>query len=332
MDDLAEGRIAAELHVGSWPPSVTQTLLHKSDGKLTLTVRGKPSGRMRVALEREGFQPLVVRTMHLRLRTPTVLKIQVVWRGNDAVVAAAGQVIGSTAKFDPAGVVSPAEVEQSAPPVDHVDNARMRELRCRQAAAMVSGSISAGSLAERCLAELVPSALVVEDLAGLVRQGRRHHLPGLIMGIRRLVQGDDQGPALLQFYAGLVDAPLILHVPLAAPSGDDPAALLAAAFDASPVRDAGHELAIDLDAWLRQEARWLGTSLPVGWLLRQAELAVAARQIMGGSSVMHEDLVRSLLVIDALCRLAECLCMLAHRLVPERSAGFDEASKIRVSV
>ena len=38
-----------------------------------------------------------------------------------AVVAAAGQVIGSTEQFDPEGVVSPAEIEQSAPPVDHVD-------------------------------------------------------------------------------------------------------------------------------------------------------------------------------------------------------------------
>ncbi len=70
MEDLAEGRVLAELQVGSWPPTVTQTLLHKTDGRLALTVRGKPSGRLWVALDRAGFAPIVVRTAHLRLRTP----------------------------------------------------------------------------------------------------------------------------------------------------------------------------------------------------------------------------------------------------------------------
>ena len=37
-------------------------------------------------------------------------------------------------------LVSPAEIEQSAPPVDHVDNARMRELRRSQAASFVAAS------------------------------------------------------------------------------------------------------------------------------------------------------------------------------------------------
>jgi hypothetical protein len=325
MDDLAEGRVVAELQISSWPPPVTQTLLRKSDGRLTLAVRGKPSGRLRVSLEREGYAPIVVRTVHLRLRTPTVLKVQIVWRGDSAAVAAAGQIIGSTAEFDPVGVVSLAEIDQSAPPLDHVDNARMREVRAKQAKALVSGSMSAGMLAEQCLADLMPAVLVVEDLADLVRQGRSHHLAGLIAGIRRLVQGDEHGPALLQFCAGLLDAPLTLHVPRAQASGEDPVVLLAAAFDVSPERSAGHELAIDLDAWLRQEVRWHGTGLPVGWLLRQAELAIASRQGTQGNVALSEDMVRSSLVGDALCRLARCLGVLARRLFPERPQDAAEA-------
>ena len=313
MDDLAQGRVAAELQIGAWPPPVTQTLLRKSDGRLMLTVKGKPSGRLRVALERDGFEPIVVRTVHLLLRAPTLLKIQIVWRGDDAVVAAAGQVIGSTEQFDPEGVVSPAEIEQSAPPVDHVDNARMRELRRSQAASFVAASAAGGALAERCLADLAPAALALEDLAALVRQGRRHHLAGLLAAVRLLVQGDDHQPALLQFCAGLLDAPLNLHVPLAAPAGEDPAALLAAAFDAAPTRDDSHGLAIDLDAWLRQEARWPGGSLPVGWLLRQTELAVAPGRTLRGGAVLHEALARSPQVGEALCRLAEGLGALARQ-------------------
>ena len=315
MDDLAEGRVAAELQIGAWPPPVTQTLLRKSDGRLMLTVKGKPSGRLRVALERDGFEPIVVRTVHLLLRAPTILKIQIVWRGNDAVVAAAGQVIGSTDQFDPEGVVSPAEIEQSAPPVDHVDNARMRELRRTQAASFVAASAAGGALAERCLADLVPAALALEDLATLVRQGRRHHLAGLIAALRLLVLGDDHQPALLQFCAGLLDAPLNLHVPLAPPPGDDAASLLAAAFDTSPTRDDAHGLAIDLDAWLRLEVRWPGGSLPVGWLLRQTELAVVPGRILRGSTVLHQELAHSPQVGEALCRLADCLGALTRRLL-----------------
>lgn len=326
MDDLVEGRVAAELHIGSWPPPITQTLLSKSDGRLALTVRGKPSGRLRVSLERDGFAPIVVRTVHLRLRTPTILKIQIAWRGTDAIVAAAGQVIGKSAEFAPEGVVSPAEVERSAPPVDHVDNDRMRELRRRQAAAFVSGSISAGALAERCLADLAPAALVVEDLATLVRQGRGHHLPGLIAALRRLVLGEDREPAILQFCAGLIDAPLLVHVPLAVPAAaTDPAAMLAAAFDASANRDATHGLGIDLDAWLRQEARWSGASLPIGWLLRQAEIAVGPRRSAPGGAMLPEELVRSPAVSEALCRLADCLCLLARQLTGEQRNDGDDA-------
>jgi hypothetical protein len=314
MHDLAEGRVIAELQISSWPLPVTQTLLHKSDGRLSLTVRGKPSGRLRVAVERAGFASIVVRTKHLRLRTPTVLKMQISWRGNDAVVAAAGQTIGSTAEFDPAGIVTPEEVEQSAPPIDHVDNALMRELRRKQAAAVVSGSMSAGALAERCFADLIPVTLVIEDLADFVRQGRGHHLQGLIAAIRRLVQGDEGQPAMLQFCAGLLDVPLIFYVSHTAPAGDGPECLLAEALDASPVRDTAHEFAIDLDAWLRQEVRWAGDRLPVGWLLRQAELALGPRRSMQGDAILQEKLVRSPLVCESLCRLAQSLGLLARQL------------------
>jgi hypothetical protein len=337
MDDLAEGSVYAELQVGSWPPPVTQTLLRKNDGRVALTVKGKPSGRLRVALERAAFEPIVVHSAHLLLRTPTILKLQVAWRGNEAVVVAAGQVIGSTAEFHPDRVVGPTELERGASPmdpvyhvdpVDHVDNPHMRERRRRQAVLLVSGSVSAGALAEQCLAELVPAARVLADLAAFVRQGRLHHLPGMASAIGLLVRGDDHQPALLQFSAGLLDAPLILHIPPAMPSGDDPASLLAAAFDASAVRGAGHELAIDLDAWLRQETPWLGGSLPVGWLLRQVELALAPRRTTRDGGVLHEDLVRSPVVSEALCRLAECLCELADGLVAGRIDASDESLSV----
>jgi hypothetical protein len=319
MDDLAEGSVFAELQIGSWPPPVTQTLLRKSDGRLALSVRGKPSGRLRVALERAGFEPLVVRTVHLRLRTPTILKVQVVWRGDDAIVAAAGQVIGSTAEFDPAGVVTPAEVAQSAPPVDHVDNARMRELRRKQVVSLLPANEPASASAERWLADLRKTAFILEDLGALVRQGRRHHLPGMMAAIRLLVLGDAEEPALLQLCAGMLDAPLIVHVPVTAPHGDDPAALLAAALDVSTGRDAAHGLAIDLDAWLRQEVPWLEARLPVGWLLRQAELALIPRRTKQAITVLQDDLVRSPSVTRALCGLGQCLCGLAHGLVIGRT-------------
>jgi hypothetical protein len=315
MDDLAEGSVFAELQIGSWPPPATQTLLRKTDARLALTVRGKPSGRLRVALEREGFEPIVVRTLHLRLRTPTVLKVQVAWRADQAIVVAAGQVIGSTAEFYPEGVVTPAEVAQSAPPVDHVDNARMRELRRKQTASFLSGSASTDVLAERWLTGLRETASTLEDLSGLVQQGRRHHLAGMMAALRRLVLGEARQPALLQFCAGIVDAPLILYVPAAAPHGDDAASLLASAFDATTARDADHGLAIDLDAWLRQEVPWLEAHLPVGWLLRQAELALTPGRVGQGISVLHEDLIRSPSVTRALCALAESLCGLADGLV-----------------
>lgn len=327
MADLAEGRVVAELQIGAWPPSATQMLLSKSDGQLSLTVRGKPSGRLRVVLERAGFEPIVVRTMHLRLRAPTVLKVQIAWRGSEAVVAAAGQMIGSTADFIPEGVVSQPEIDRSAPPVDHVDNQRMRELRRKQVSAVVTNSMSAGVVAERYLDGLVPAASVLEDLVVLVQQGRRHHMPGLLAALRQLVQGDDHQPALLQFCAGLLDAPLLLHVPASAPAGGDAASLLAAAFDATVSGDVGHGLAVDLDAWLRQEVPWLEATLPVGWLLRQVEIALASPHSARGGSILDGAVVDSPIVLEALCRFAQTICVLARKLAKPIDAADDSVDE-----
>lgn len=312
MDDLAAGNVFAELQIASWPPAVTQTLLRKSDGRLVLTVRGKPSGRLRVALERAGYAPIVVRTVHLRLRAPTVLKVNVIWRGAVAAVVAAGQVIGSSQAFEPDGVVTPAEVEQTAAPTEHVDNARMRDLRRRQVASFVSGSISAGALAERWLADLGENVHVVGDLATLVLQGRHHHLPGLLHAVRLLVLGDEREPALLQFCAGMVDAPLTLYAPASPPKVEGPSELLAAALDVAQERDAQHDLAIDLDAWLRHDVPWTDGSLPLGWLLRQVDEALLPERVRQKTAFIAEDTLSSPIVIDALGELALCLCQLAE--------------------
>jgi hypothetical protein len=313
VDSLADGSLFAELQISTWPPAVTQTLLRKSDGQRTLTVRGKPSGRLRVMLEREGYQPIVVRTVHLRLRAPTVLKVNVAWRGAEVVVAAAGQVIGSSHEFVPQGVVAPAEVEQTAAPIDHVDNARARDLRRRQIAALFSDRGAAEALAARWLADLGQSANVLADLATLVRQGRLHHLPGLVRGIRQMVMGDDRNPALLQFCAALIDAPLALYVPTAPAKPEQPSLLLAAAFDVASARDPGHGLAMDLDVWLRHDVPWLnGASLPLGWLLKQTENALSPARLTQGASVVGADMIQA--AAAALCAVAGCLCLLAAQI------------------
>lgn len=314
VDDLADGSLFAELQITSWPPAVTQTLLRKSDGQRALTVRGKPSGRLRVALERPGYPPIVVRTVHLRLRAPTVLKVNVAWRGTEMVVAAAGQVIGSSHEFDPQGVVTPAEVEQTAAPIDHVDNARARGLRGRQVAALFSDRGGAAqALAARWLADLGQAANVLADLATLVRQGRRHHLPGLVRGIRQMVMGDDRDPALLQFCAALIDAPLVLYVPAAPAKPEQPSQLLAAAFDVASARDPGHELAIDLDVWLRHDVPWLnGASLPLGWLLKQTDEALLPARLKHDAPALGADMIQA--AVEALCEVAGCLCLLAAQI------------------
>lgn len=314
VDSLADGSLFAELQISAWPPAVTQTLLRKGDGQRTLTVRGKPSGRLRVALEREGYQPIVVHTAHLRLRAPTVLKINVSWRGTDMVVAAAGQVIGSSREFDPHGVVAPAEVERTAAPIDHVDNARARDLRRRQIAALFSDSGGAAdALAARWLADLGQAANVLADLATLVRQGRRHHLPGLVRGIRQMVLGDDRDPALLQFCAALIDVPLLLYVPAAPAKPEQSSRLLAAAFDVASARGPAHELAMDLDVWLRHDVPWLsGASLPLGWLLKQAEDGLLPSRLKHGASVIGPEMIEP--AVEPLCDVAGCLCLLAAQI------------------
>jgi hypothetical protein len=310
MDDLAAGNLFAELQIASWPPPVTQTLLRKNDGRLALTVRGKPSGRLRVALERAGYEPIVVRTVHLRLRAPTVLKVNVIWRGDVAAVVAAGQVIGSSQTFVPEGVVTPAEVEETVAPTDHVDNARMRDLRRRQVAAFVSQSMSAGGVAEQLLADLGEDMQVLRDLAKLVLQGGHYHLPGLLRAMRQLVLGDEREPALLQFCAGMLDAPLILYAPVTVPKADTPAALIASALDVASVRDPQHELAIDLDAWLRHDVPWTDGGLPLGWLLRQMDEALRPDRLR--PTVVEAETLRAPLVVEAVARLAVCLCGLAE--------------------
>ena len=77
--------------------------------------------------------------------------------------------------------------------------------------------------------DLGEDAQVLGDLATMVRQGRHHHLPGLLHALRLMVLGDEREPALLQFCAGLVDAPLILYVPLSPAKAQTPVDLLAAA-------------------------------------------------------------------------------------------------------
>jgi hypothetical protein len=310
VDSLADGSLFAELQITAWPPAVTQTLLRKSDGQRTLTVRGKPSGRLRAMLEREGYQPVVVRTVHLRLRAPTILKVNVAWRGTDMVVAAAGQVIGSSREFDPKGVVALAQVEQTAAPIDHVDNERARALRSRQAAALFSDRAAAEALAARWLFDLGVAGKVLADLATLVRQGRRHHLPGLVHGIRQMVTGDDRHPAPLQLCAALNDAPLLLYVPAAPAKPEQPARFLAAAFDVASARDAGHGLAMDLDVWLNHDVPWLnGASLPLGWLLQQTSNALSPARLRQGAIVVGADIMQA--AIAPLCEVAGCLCLLA---------------------
>jgi hypothetical protein len=106
-DDLTEGNLFVEVQVPTWPPGVRQTLMRHRDGRRALTIRAKPSGRLRVELARSGHSSMVVRTVHLRLRAPGLLRLNVVWRGDDDVVAAGGQIIGTSSEFSPAGMVAP---------------------------------------------------------------------------------------------------------------------------------------------------------------------------------------------------------------------------------
>ena len=182
-DDLTEGNLFVELQVSSWPPPVTQSLLRKRDARQGLTIRAKPSGRLRVELERMGYAPLVVRTVHLRLRPPGLLRLNVAWRGNEAVVAAGGAVIGTSSDFAPEGVVSPDVVQETEAPLDHVGNEQAREMRRRNAALMLQRIAVDDAEVGRWFGALALQAQVLADLVELVREGRRHHLPGLVAAV-----------------------------------------------------------------------------------------------------------------------------------------------------
>lgn len=314
-DDLAEGNLFVELQVSSWPPAVTQTLLRKSDVRHGLTIRAKPSGRLRVELQREGYEPVIVRTAHLRLRPPGLLRLNVAWRGSEAVVAAGGAVIGTSSDFAPEGVVAPAIVQETEAPPDHVGNEHARELRRRNAALMLQRIAIDEAEVGRWFGALALQAQVLADLVELVREGRRHHLPGLVGEVARLAGGER---SLLQWCAGLVEAPLPVYATTAPPAhAGTVEVLIASAFDVAPVRGPQHELAVDLDVWRRHEHAWLGgRALPVEAVLLAIDAALATPPV--GQPLSEEDLaIRAALgrpgvAVDALCAFATVACDLAR--------------------
>jgi hypothetical protein len=321
-DDLAVGNLFVELQIPSWPPPVTQTLLRNRDVRGGLTIRAKPSGRLRVELLREGYAPVIVRTQHLRLRAPGLLRLNVAWRGNDAVVAAGGQVIGTSSAFNPEGVVAPETVEETAAPLDHVDNERARVSRRHHAEALLQQVEADAAHAAGWFAALSTTAQVVTDLAELVREGRRHHLPGLIDGLARMVTSD---APLLQWCAALLDAPLPVYAPRALPRETAPAALLVSAFDVAPARSPRHELAVDLDVWLHHEHPWrAGRSVPVEALLLAADEALTPPR---PDHVDSEDdrAIRAAFqkpeTVAALCAFASTVCTLAMAVAGQAAGG-----------
>jgi hypothetical protein len=310
-DGLWEGNLFVELQVPSWPPAVTQTLLRNRDGRLSLTIRAKPSGRLRVELVRAGYGPLIVRTVHLRLHTPGLLRLNVAWRGDAAVVAAGGQIIGSSTEAIPEGVASPETLEETMAPLDHVDNDRARAERRRRADVFLQGREVGDLQLRRWIAALDDTARSLNDLSKLVQQQHYHHLSGMVDALVRLLCGDG---ALLQWCAGMLDAPLIVYVPSTPPQAGPPAALLAAAFDVAAARGTRHALAVDIDVWLRHEQTGLAARpLPVEALL----LAISATLAPRPDHVDSEDdrLIRGCLrqpqVIATLCAFATAICGMA---------------------
>lgn len=314
-DDLTEGNLFVELQVSSWPPPVTQTLLRKRDARQGLTIRAKPSGRLRVELERAGYAPLIVRTVHLRLRPPGLLRLNVAWRGNEAVVAAGGAVIGTSSDFAPEGVVSPDIVQETEAPLDHVGNEQAREMRRRNAALVLQRIAVDDAEVGRWFGALALQAQVLADLVELVREGRRHHLPGLVAAVARLSAGEQP---LLQWCASLIEAPLPVYATSSPPAHAGSAdILIASAFDVAPARGPGHELAVDLDVWRRHEHAWLGgRALPVEALLLAIASSLATPPV--GRSLSEEGLaIRAALAgpgaaVEALCRFAGAVCDLAR--------------------
>lgn len=316
-NDLDEGSVFTEFQVSSWPPPATQTILRKSDSRQGLTIRAKPSGRLRVELVRQGYQPVVVRSKHLNVRTPTLLRLKVVWRGMEAAVAANGQVIGTSSDVFPEGFVTPAEIQQTEALTDHVDNERARASRLQRAKLMRARLGPEGAQLESWFASLATARQVVADLAGMVREGRHHHLAGLTAELSRLIVGGQRNEPLLQWCAGLVDKPLLVYAAMALPARDsEPAALVKSAFDVTIARDERHQLGVDLDVWLQHEVPGPGGQPQVvaGLLGSIVEALRSARPDRPRGSGF--DLIRGAFgqgggAIDALCAFALIVCQLA---------------------
>ncbi|MFO1158604.1 MAG: hypothetical protein U1E60_07180 [Reyranellaceae bacterium] len=316
-NDLDEGSVFTEFQVSSWPPPVTQTLLRKRDGRQGLTIRAKPSGRLRVELVRQGYQPVVVRSKHLDIRTPALLRLNVVWRGMEAAIVANGQTIGTSGDVFPEGFVTPAEIQQTAALTDHVDNQRARASRL-QRAELLRARPGEEMQIEASFAALAMTSRVVRDLAEMVREGRHHHLAGLTAELVRLIVGGQRDEPLLQRCAGLVDAPLPIYAPMAPPARDsDPATLLKSTFDVTAGRDDRHPLCVDLDVWLQHNVPCAGgqpvpiTGLMVGLLGALHQPRLDPRPMSGFDRICNA-LGRDGSAIDALCVFALNMCQLAR--------------------
>jgi hypothetical protein len=325
-DDLAEGNLFLELQVPSWPPPVTQTLLRNRDSRHELIVRAKPSGRLRVELMRPGYPPLVVRTVHLQLRAPGLLRLNVAWRGEDAAVAAGGQIIGTSSEFNPEGMVTPAMVEETEAPLDHIGNERARATRRGHAEALLQQIGGDVAEARAWFGALAATAQATSDLIELVRQGRSHHLAGLIDQLVRMIAGE---APLLQCCAGLVDAPLLVHAPPSPPREISAARLMASAFDVVAARGQHHELAVDLDVWLHHEHPWIGgRTVPVEALLLAADAALSPPSANHIDS-QDDRLIRASFAepqtAGALCAFATTACSLAAS-VMQSGAGSSSRS------
>ncbi|MBY0323424.1 MAG: hypothetical protein K2X72_32195 [Reyranella sp.] len=316
LDGLAEGNLFVELQVPSWPPPVTQTLLRNRDARSGLTIRAKPSGRLRVELVRAGYPPLVVRTVHLRLRAPGLLRLNVAWRGDVAAVAAGGRIIGSSSEAIPDGVASPETIEETIAPLDHVGNQRACASRRQHVQALLQGKEVDGEQLERWVTALDDAARSLSDLVELVRQRRHHHLAVMVDTLVRLTCGDG---AVLQQCAGLFDVPLTVYASPAPPQATSPALLLAAAFDVAAARGPRHEFAVDLDVWLHHEHPWLtGRHVPVEALLLAVDAALAPPRF---DRVDSEDdrVIRASFgqaeATAALCAFATVVCAVAASVV-----------------
>lgn len=321
-DTLAEGNLFIELQVPSWPPPVTQTLLRNRDARSGLTIRAKPSGRLRVELVRAGYSPLIVRTLHLRLRAPGLLRLNVAWRGDAAVVAAGGQIIGSSSESIPEGVASPETVGETTAPLDHPGNEQARASRRQHVQTLLQGREPDDAQVGRWIAALDDGVRSLSDLVELVRQRRHHHLPGMVDTLARLVSGDG---ALLQWCAGVFDAALTIHASPAPPQVTSPAALLASAFDVAEARDDHYAFAVDLDIWLHHEHPWLtNRRVPVEALLLAINATLAPPR---PDRVDSEDdrAIRASLeqpeAIAALCAFTAVVCVLGASIVAKATGS-----------